>query len=469
MPRKKAPSARGDPPPVRADTRELFLTHGQIGPDPANPRKAFDAGELEDLAASIEAVGLLQPIAVTPRAEGEAGPEYRIVMGERRWRAWGLLIEGDVWPADHAELCLESRVEGETRRLQALIENLQRVDLSHLEISDAFEALATEHGLANKAIAEAIGRSPEYVQQHRRLARLDAETREELAEGLITFHDALEELREKPAGAKPWAPTPRQRLILAEVITAMGAGRQTEIRYDAQDGDLEQLENRDWLYVVRRNWSDQRAYVSPAWNLDSKLALAVRDAGREGLDPYYEAAGVAPPAEGEPYVTEWLNGPFPLAPEAEAELARRAATQAAEKANRDDERAAQAEAKRRMDGIEALGAMPPAVAEMLADLGIALPLKAKARAICDAEGKDLLQAHWSLQSPNADSVVRALVHVLNQAFDRFAEAGDPPPEPGPAAPTRRRKAASAAVDLDDAFGGQIRQALTQTTHPETTP
>ena len=134
-------------PQEDARERVMMLRMGDIDPNPEQPRRKFDAQALAELAASIRQVGVLQPILVT-----EIEGRYRIIAGERRWRA-ARLAELEEIPAIVRPLDEIERMEA------ALIENIQREDLNPLEEALAVRALMEKCGLTQEKAAERLGRS----------------------------------------------------------------------------------------------------------------------------------------------------------------------------------------------------------------------------------------------------------------------------------------------------------------------
>ena len=129
-----------------------------VHPNPDQPRKHFDDEKLGELAASIKAHGLLQPIVVRPVAAG-----FELVAGERRFRA-AHLAGVDRLPALVREV--EDPLE------LALIENLQREDLSPLEEAEGLAALIARHGYSHREVAELLGKSRPYVSNILAITRL---------------------------------------------------------------------------------------------------------------------------------------------------------------------------------------------------------------------------------------------------------------------------------------------------------
>ena len=131
-----------------------------VKPNPSQPRRHFEEGAIDELAASIAAVGVLQPVVVTPD-EGE----YVLIAGERRWRA-----------AKKAGLeAIPAVIRGaspESSLVEALVENLQRQDLNPLEEAHAFRQLMEDFGMSQEQVAEKVGKSRPAVSNTIRLLQL---------------------------------------------------------------------------------------------------------------------------------------------------------------------------------------------------------------------------------------------------------------------------------------------------------
>ena len=153
----------------------VSLKISEIEPNRAQPRKDFDEAALSELAESIARHGLLQPILVRPLTLGG----YEIVAGERRYRAARMAGLTEV-PVIIRELS-----ESETMEL-ALIENLQREDLTPLEEALGYEVLINEHGFTQEEVAETVGKSRPAVANSLRLLKLPEIIAEYLKEDKIT-------------------------------------------------------------------------------------------------------------------------------------------------------------------------------------------------------------------------------------------------------------------------------------------
>jgi ParB family chromosome partitioning protein len=152
-----------------------LIRAADIRPDPRQPRQRFDEAALDALAASIRAAGLMQPIVVRPGVGGG----YRIVVGERRWRATRKLGLEHV-PAIVRDLDDRAAMEW------ALIENIQREDLNPMERADAFKGLTEQHGLTHQEVADRVGLDRTSITNLLRLHELDDYCKEAVRNGHVT-------------------------------------------------------------------------------------------------------------------------------------------------------------------------------------------------------------------------------------------------------------------------------------------
>ena len=153
----------------------VTLRINEIEPNRDQPRKDFDEEALSELAASIEKHGLIQPITVCPQANGT----YRIVAGERRWRACRLA------GLDEIPVIIKELSERDLMEI-ALIENLQREDLNAYEEAAGYKALIDTYGLTQEQVAEQMGKSRSAVTNSLRLLSLNDNELMALREGDIT-------------------------------------------------------------------------------------------------------------------------------------------------------------------------------------------------------------------------------------------------------------------------------------------
>jgi ParB family chromosome partitioning protein len=158
-------------PPVSGTSPEVEL--GRLEPNPWQPRLALDTARLSELAESIRQSGVVQPILVRPR-----GQRFQIIAGERRWRA--------AREAGLATVPVVIRDVPDEGLLElALVENIQRQELTPLEEAQAFQRLQNEFGLTQEDVARRVGRDRSTVANSLRLLRLPRELRDLLATGRL--------------------------------------------------------------------------------------------------------------------------------------------------------------------------------------------------------------------------------------------------------------------------------------------
>lgn len=182
LPTEEAPRTFrvGERPPeadgINAPSADIrYIAVDKIEANPFQPRQIFSEEELEDLASSIKEHGVLQPILVRPLPAGR----FQLVAGERRWRAATRVGLAQV-PA------LVRAVDDKSSLELAIIENVQRHDISVIESAQAYTRLAKEFGLTGEAIASRVGKSRASVANTMRLLDLPEEAINALREGKIT-------------------------------------------------------------------------------------------------------------------------------------------------------------------------------------------------------------------------------------------------------------------------------------------
>ncbi len=172
---------RGTPPPAEERLPAAAATRipiDLIDPNPVQPRGAFPAGKLEELAASIRAHGILQPLLVRPH-----GSRYQLVAGERRWRAARL--------AGLTEVPALVRDVPDERLLEiTLVENVQREDLNPIELARALERMVLELGLTHEEIASRTGKDRSTISNLLRLLKLPEDVQQLLAEHRLSMGHA---------------------------------------------------------------------------------------------------------------------------------------------------------------------------------------------------------------------------------------------------------------------------------------
>lgn len=165
----------GDEKPQAAETGTLEIDIDLIEPNPQQPRVRFTDEKLDELAASIRANGIVQPVVL--RAVGD---RYQIVAGERRWRA-----------AQRAEL---RRVPAVIRDIPddklleiALVENIQRHELNAIEEANAYRKLIEQIGLTQEQVAERVGKERTLITTTMRLLKLPNDVQRHIVEGKLSF------------------------------------------------------------------------------------------------------------------------------------------------------------------------------------------------------------------------------------------------------------------------------------------
>jgi ParB family transcriptional regulator, chromosome partitioning protein len=151
------------------------LPVASIVPNPRQPRQVFDEDTLAELAASIEAVGLLQPVVVRPTQGGR----FELIMGERRWRA--CQVAGiDVIPA------IVRHTSDDDLLRDALMENLHREQLNPLEEAAAYQQLLDDFDATHEELAKRIGRSRPHISNTIRLLNLPPSVQKRVAAGVLS-------------------------------------------------------------------------------------------------------------------------------------------------------------------------------------------------------------------------------------------------------------------------------------------
>lgn len=198
------------PEPPRGGAIEVDID--LLAPSDQQPRLHLDDRKLDELAASIRANGVIQPILVR-----RTGAAYRIIAGERRWRAAqraGLL---------KVPVVIREVPEGAGRQLLelALVENLHREDLNPIDEALAYQRLVDEFGLTQDQVAAAVGKDRTSVANHLRLLRLPDDVRGDVASGTLSMGHARALVALSDAAA--------QRHAAREIITRSLSVRDTEL------------------------------------------------------------------------------------------------------------------------------------------------------------------------------------------------------------------------------------------------
>ncbi len=163
---------------ILKEERYADLDIDQLKPNPLQPRLKFDPASIQELAQSIKSSGLIQPLIVAPEGDG-----FKIVVGERRWRAAQRIGLKKV-PVLIRTIPKEQELE------VSLIENLQREELNPIEIAHAYQKLIQELQYTQQQIAEKVGKDRTSVTNYLRLLKLPEEIQGELAENKISMGHA---------------------------------------------------------------------------------------------------------------------------------------------------------------------------------------------------------------------------------------------------------------------------------------
>ena len=263
-----------DSPTRSVGVRVVQVDH--IEPNPEQPRMVFEPQALDELAASIREHGVLQPILVRP-----LGPNtYQIVAGERRWRA-SRLAGLDTIPA------LIEEIDDDTALEIAIIENLQREDLTPLDEAAMYDRMVHEHGYSIRKLADKLGKDKGYLENRLRLADAPPEIRElvslrkdslshayelmkvedpkkrrKLAEQVARGELTLIKLRDKIEGRRPREARPE----VEAVVTV-----DTSVAESAVDDDVE----NEQAWIPEEVRSDQPVSDDSLVNAKQSLADAV--------------------------------------------------------------------------------------------------------------------------------------------------------------------------------------------------
>jgi len=235
---KETPLPRGDAPPVDGLAN---LPVASIEPHPDQPRRHFDAAALDELAASIAARGVIQPVIVRPLAAGR----YQLVAGERRWRAAQKAQVHEI-PALIRDLS-----DREVMAL-ALIENIQREDLNPVEEARAYQRLAELEAMTQAEIAKMVDKSRSHVANLQRLLALPESVLDHLEAGRLDMGhgraliglDNADELAER-AVAKKLSVREVEKLARANRDGGERPARRQArpSRDSAEDADISAVEN----------------------------------------------------------------------------------------------------------------------------------------------------------------------------------------------------------------------------------
>ncbi|WP_294740150.1 nucleoid occlusion protein [uncultured Exiguobacterium sp.] len=204
----------GQPATIELDPQETVqeLPLTELVANQFQPRTVFDGDRIEELAVTIKEHGLLQPIVVRKQGTG-----YEIIAGERRYRA----VRSLGWKTIPA---IVKEMTDETTASLALIENLQREDLTPIEEAEAYERLLALQDITQEVLARKLGRSQSTIANKLRLLRLPIDVREALKQRTITERHARALL--------PLKDEALQVTVLAEILEREWNVKETERRVE---------------------------------------------------------------------------------------------------------------------------------------------------------------------------------------------------------------------------------------------
>ncbi len=247
-----------EPKPETLVARDRSVPIELLRPNPHNPRRVFADEEIADLAASLRAHGVIQPIVV--RTRSDRGEGYEIIAGERRWRAAQRagLVDVPIIVRD---------VDDKAALELAIVENVQRADLNPIEEAQGYQQLIDEHGYTQSDLGDVIGKSRSHVANTLRLLRLPQSVRSLVVDGalssghartLVTAADpaaladrivrdglsvrqaeALAQM--PPAGPQPVGaskPAKDADTVSMEKVLSDATGYRVEIRHGAKGGEV---------------------------------------------------------------------------------------------------------------------------------------------------------------------------------------------------------------------------------------
>ncbi len=163
---------------ILKDEKYVDVDVEDLRSNPLQPRQDFDQKSIDELAHSIKETGVLQPIVVVPEDN-----HYKIVVGERRWRAAQKAGLQKI-PAVVRQLSEEQQIEA------SLVENLQRKDLNPIEIASAYQKLIQELDYSQEEVAKKVGKDRASIANYIRLLKLPSEIQKKVAEGRLSMGHA---------------------------------------------------------------------------------------------------------------------------------------------------------------------------------------------------------------------------------------------------------------------------------------
>ena len=262
------------------DAGQRMVAIDCLAPSSAQPRRRFDEDELESLAQSIREKGVLQPLLVRPTA-GQPG-HFQIVAGERRWRAAQRAQRHEV-PVIVRELD-----DGEALQL-AIIENVQRQDLSPIEEAEGYRRLLAEFGFSQDALAKVVAKSRSHIANTVRLLSLPESVRELVSrDGLTAGHarallscpdveSAARSVMERGLNVRQTEELARQLSAPSRQSSRPNASRPSPARRDADVMAIEEeLSSRLGLRVSIRSGQGQQGTLAIHYRTLEQLDIVLQ-------------------------------------------------------------------------------------------------------------------------------------------------------------------------------------------------
>lgn len=220
---------------------------GRIEPNPSQPRHYFDIEALSELAKSIDEYGVIQPITVKKKSDGK----FIIIAGERRYRA-SCMAKKKTIPAIIVDISEEKSAA------IALLENLQRKDLTFFEEAEGYLKLMDEYDMTQEELSEKLGKSQSAIANKLRLLKLDEETRKMIFEAQLTERHAraLLKLPTKKTRDKAVKLIKERNLTVAKaekLIDKMASGDAEERRFIGFKASLSESAKRQRVFCSTMN------------------------------------------------------------------------------------------------------------------------------------------------------------------------------------------------------------------------
>ncbi len=240
------------------ENRVLQVAIERIHPDTKQPRRFFDETTLHNLALSIKEQGLLQPILVSKEKDGT----YKIIAGERRWRA----VQKLGW-SRISVLLKNDKKQADQKMALALVENLQRQDLNPIEEAYAFRFLLEENNWSQQKLAETVGRDRASIANTMRLLNLHSEVQKLLSKNKISLSIAKLLLQEKSLE--------KQVIWAKKVVQAGLTVRDLEKKFRSVLKNKEIIENPYWLKEACSSLSKKWGFLVQAHRSKNKTKIVL--------------------------------------------------------------------------------------------------------------------------------------------------------------------------------------------------